>query len=150
MEKLDFLFAKDIDLRSLNDENVALHVDFQDNLIVTGLILFSVTGKIGKKIQVIRAFVGGSRMKNEIAKGRMPNAIEKKHTKGLALQITWEDFNTNTALEIAEKIYNANDTNDICFIISDTDMIMTRKNKDKQIVRVLYNKKEKIIYRSGA
>lgn len=90
---------------SLNPINCALKNQYWTNTFCTAiLVLPRVAKMIPEGIVVTKAFLPGSRLREEYSAG-YTSEIER-FSRGLAIEVTWSGWNVDDALQVAYNIYS--------------------------------------------
>ncbi len=99
------IIAKGVSLSTLNPQNFALKNDYMNNLISTAFMAFPVAAEIlgDRKFFVKRGFQSHAYVTEEVESAITSELI--KHTKGLAVEFTWEGWTEENALVVGKAIY---------------------------------------------
>ncbi len=101
-------FADNVTMESLNPHNFALKNDYINNLVYTALAIIPYANEyIGAdKVRVTRGFLSRKYMQDEIR--IPPKKVDDlyKHAEGLAIELTWDNFDTESAIGLARFILN--------------------------------------------
>lgn len=103
----DLMFAENCSIEQLNPHNFALKNNYIDNLISTGMTLIPRLSNYGiGQVTVLKGFLSRAYVTQNI--GCFKYDFMHKHTEGLAVELTWDNFDvsdaTSTALGLAETI----------------------------------------------
>lgn len=135
----EFVIAQGVTLSELNPENNALKNEYADNLITTAMIILLDIWRRFNGIKITKGFVSSGKMYKEILPktGRVkPTVYEKKHTLGLALEITWPDYDTDRALEYCKDFLKRTDQK-VHFVIYNDRIGFYRRNNTQMLSRDL-------------
>ena len=131
--KSEFVLRNGFSIRDLNPENYALKNDYIDNLFTTA---YQVIDKIaipsGLNISIVRGFLSRNYIENELSKEAEGHTLIYRFSKGLALSITWDDFNYASALTVARHFVDSV-SNSTC-IVTDKCLEVYRKTKKQEIL----------------
>ena len=100
------VFANGVTLWEINPDNNSLKNSYQDNLLSTAFLLFPlVTQVLGaeRRISILRGFVSSSALYNEY--GNVTTELQR-HTRGLAIQFTWDGWTEDEAHRLAMELYS--------------------------------------------
>ena len=141
------VFARGVNLYSVNPDNNALKNPYVDNLICTSLAVFT---KLGNELpdtdlKVLKGFVSRSKLYSDARK--KPSPYDVKHAKGLGIKVTWSGYDTALALDIAKKFYDES-SNDFEILIYEDSIAFYRGIKYRKVVRMLEDDKYSVIYKS--
>lgn len=142
-DRYDLVFAEGITLTSVNPDNNALKNSYIDNLICTSMAVFTSPAIINKVStpRVVKGFI--SRKKLYDGEGKV-TSNETKYAKGLALEITWPEFNSVTAVEIAKYFFDKSPT-DFEIHIKNDSIAFYRGVKIRKVLRILEGEKNSVI-----
>lgn len=146
-EDLGYIFAKGVTLREINPDNNALKNEFMDNLMTTCSMLLISADSVFDKISVVRGFISAGKLYNEIlpAAGRSKcNQEEIRHTLGTALEITWEGFDPDKALDFCKEYIKLTDI-PVKFIVYNNSLGFYRDVPSQKILRKLDDRVKVII-----
>ncbi len=132
-------FTNEVTLENLNPLNYALKNEYIGNLISTGaLILPRVQDHLAFPVVVKKAMVNRNIM---LSLGRSKFQVEEdlkdKFMKGLAITISWHDFNAVTAMEAIQGVMSSTDEK-LTVIINEDDSYVSfyRGTKTRQILEI--------------
>lgn len=145
---MDFIFANGITLAHINQHNDALKNQYMDNMLSTAASILPMieSGLNDERIIVKKCFVSNAHMK-ELGHDVFDNLVQP-FTKGLAIEVTWDDFNIETAHLVAHKLYDYCYKNKLLYKIiinvKRKSLTVYRKERKLQIVEKI-NEKFKIV-----
>ena len=96
------MFADNITMSELNPHNFALKNDYISNLVSTALAVIPYANlMLGKdKVFVTNGFLSRSYIQQELNLPKRKVEDMYKHAEGKALEITWEDFDVESAINL--------------------------------------------------
>lgn len=146
-DSMGLVFAKGIDMYSVNPDNNALKNQYVDNILCTSLAVFSKLVSVAKHIEdmkVTKGFISRSKLYSSVDK---PSARDVKHAKGLGLSVTWKGYEPEEALSISKKFFEES-TNDFEIIIEDNQISFYRGVQYRKVLRLLNDGSKSVIYKS--
>jgi len=96
-------FVDKITFDSLNPHNFHLKNDYINNLLSTAFLILPVVANEVENIRIKKGFLSKSYIRS------LDTEVKPyfyKHSVGLALELTWKDWDINTALLIADTLYS--------------------------------------------
>lgn len=93
----------EINVRDLNPYNFHLKNDYMENLLSTGFLILPILYEQVSNLKIINGFISSSFMRS---KKRTLSQEDKRFTRGLALSVTFDNFE-EMALEVAEDLYHS-------------------------------------------
>ena len=101
-------FADKVTMNEMNPHNFALKNHYISNLISTALyVLPYANACIGQQVvRVTRGFLSRSYILTELQIPKHKTEDIFKHSEGLAVEITWDNFDMDTALDLVSYITN--------------------------------------------
>jgi len=90
----DVVFAENVTIEALNPHNFALKNEYIDNLISTAWLVVTRVAPEVEGIKVIKGFLSESYIR---ANFKSAGDAVFQHGKGLALELTWNDFTVDKA-----------------------------------------------------
>lgn len=96
---MDVKFGENTTLQNLNPLNFALKNEYADNLLSTALLIIPKVEEY-HKVEVITGFIAKAHLASTFRINEH-NRWLRQHTVGLALQFTWDKFDMQDALKIA-------------------------------------------------
>jgi len=141
------LFARDVSMQDVNKEFYSLKPDYQDNLWGLCLSALPEIDKKVNKIEIINGFYSRSKLFTEILHGEASTEEQIKHTEGNAIEVTWENYNPDKALEVSKIIFKKSLPNEhIKIKIYDNSLGIYRQTRESELARsVGTDKIERII-----
>lgn len=99
-------FADNVTMRELNPHNFALKNDYISNLISTALNVIPYANEVigSDRVRITRGFLSYSYIMQEL---NIPSRIIKdiiKHSEGMAIELTWKEFDNEEALVLAKTV----------------------------------------------
>lgn len=145
---MDLIFAEGITLNQINPHNFSLKNKYMDNLITTSMTVLPVIERSleNKQLKILKGFLS-----NSYALDRFETMTRSLilHTKGLALEISWDDFNENNAYFVAHNLFDYAKKNNIklriVIDINNEFIAVYYRTSKLQIVLKTKSKKYKII-----
>ena len=96
----DVKFAENVTIESLNPQNFAMKNDYIDNLISTALLLIPKLCRVHDDLIITRGFISHAHMNANVVIGSH-NDYLRQHEKGLALEVSWSNFDVEDATKIS-------------------------------------------------
>jgi len=146
-DSLGLVFARNVDLYSVNPDNNALKNQYIDSLICTSLAIFTKLGNDlpGIDFKVVKGFI--SRSKLFSTPDKKPDAYEVKHAKGLGIEITWDGYSSALGIDVAKRFFDES-KNDFEILVFDNSIGFYRGIKHRKVVRMLEGKKYSVIHKA--
>ena len=99
-------FADNVTMRELNPHNFALKNDYISNLISTALNVIPYANEVigSDRVRITRGFLSYSYITQEL---NIPSRLIKdiiKHSEGMAIELTWKEFDNEEALVLAKTV----------------------------------------------
>jgi len=131
-------FTPGVTIATLNGIEQRLGNDYIDNLLEIGIVLLPELYKHKPSYKVVRAFTPKARLE----RGVEVNWFHRKFTRGLAITVTWDDWNTEDAIALGRGLLT--DYKRKCHYIVNTDdktFTVLIKMRDKSMTEVIDGKK---------
>ena len=103
--------TQNITLESLNPHNFHLKNDYINNLLSTAFIILPIVAEHVTGIEVTKGFLSRSYLRSPSRDIKISHVVYK-HSIGLALELTWDNWTYEEALIVAEDIYERASDND--------------------------------------
>ena len=134
-----------VDISTLNPHNFHLKNDYIDNLLSTAFLIFpklkSIFGNTSVRIE--KAFLSASYVRNNFTT-ITDNLLA--HTKGLAVEFTWEGFDNDSATQVALHLYDAIKEPVLIIIKTFSNRLYVRRNvKEKKILEYNSTNEKRVI-----
>lgn len=99
------VIANGVSISTLNPQNFALKNDYMDNLLSTAFMVFPIAIEVlgDRRFIIKRGFQSHAYITQEVEAAITSELF--KHTKGLALEFTWEGWTEEDALIVAKALY---------------------------------------------
>ncbi len=144
MKKYECIFAEGVTLEQVNPDNHAMKTPYIDSLMTICLAVLPVVGQMVSGIKMINGFYSRSKLFNEVL-GEKDSASKEQlaHTKGLALEFSWEGYDPTNALVVARKLFD-NIEDNMHIIVSDVSVGVYRHMRDKRVIRLTGNSRNTV------
>jgi len=131
------VFAKGVTLAEVNSENFHMKNDYADNLIVTCMEILPIIDNNVSSIKIINGFISRKKLFNEVLDStKSPTPDQKKHCKGLALELTWKSYSRESALTIAHLLLKELHHEVLKIVIKSDSIAVFRKMAKNKIIQV--------------
>jgi hypothetical protein len=138
-DNFGLVFAKGITLNEVNPENFHLKNNYADNLITTCLMVFPFLDTRVSELFVTHGFISRKKLFNEIIEkddkhSKVATAEQKKHCKGLALEVSWKGFDRDKATNIAREMFKELPYEKMKFVVTANSLGIYRKVNKRKII----------------
>lgn len=134
MKNEEIVIIDGVTLTSLNPKNYALKNTYLSNILTTAFkTLPKVYEAVKEPLKVLRCFMSASYVNANFSYAK--RAVLRRFTKGMSIEVTWDNWDADEALRAAYMVYEVfdEDVNDNAEVILDLDrktLIVHRDTKE--------------------